>query len=106
MALGIINHLIFKYRKRNRCLPSKRPWNNYVHIWFGRVLFILALINTVLGLKAKQAPTSVYIVFGIWAGLLAAVFTWLFFMKEEEWREESTTEIVTELQQVEDTNKN
>jgi hypothetical protein len=46
-------------------------------------LYTLALINVGLGLRAKRAPVSVFIVFGIWLAFLVAVFTWLFWIKEE-----------------------
>jgi drug/metabolite transporter (DMT)-like permease len=95
VALGIGNHLLFRYRKKNNRLPSKRPWNNHLHIWLGRILFSLALVNVGLGLKAKRAPTSVFVVFAIWLTFLAAVFAWLIWLKEEE-QDKSTVEVSPE----------
>ncbi|KAI8984521.1 hypothetical protein BDF20DRAFT_999499 [Mycotypha africana] len=83
VALGIINHLIFRYRRAHNCLPSKRPWNNHVHIWFGKILLLLALINVPLGMRIKRPPMALYIVYAIWVGLLIIGFVYLACMRDE-----------------------
>ncbi|EPB89652.1 hypothetical protein HMPREF1544_03584 [Mucor circinelloides 1006PhL] len=83
VALGVVNHLVFRYRLKNNCLPAKRPWNNYVHIWFGSLLSVLALINIPLGMMIKRAPLSFFIVYAVWITILAGVYLYLTWMKEE-----------------------
>lgn len=83
VILGITNHCIFRYRLKNNCLPSSRPWNNRVHIWFGKILMVLALINIPLGMKVKRLGATVFILYAIWITLLAAMFIYLIWMKQE-----------------------
>lgn len=83
VLIGVINHGIFRYRLKNNCLPNSRPWNNYVHIWFGRALSLLALINIPLGMRIKKASLALYIVYGIWIALLGIMFLYLTWMKQE-----------------------
>ncbi|KAI8086930.1 uncharacterized protein B0P05DRAFT_532976 [Gilbertella persicaria] len=59
VMLGTVNHLLFRYRRKHHCLPPKRPWNNHVHIWLGRLLLFMALINIPLAMP-------LYILYGIW----------------------------------------
>ncbi|KAI8047935.1 hypothetical protein BDF21DRAFT_469258 [Thamnidium elegans] len=83
VAIGVINHCVFRYRLKNNCLPASRPWNNRVHIWLGRTLMVLALVNIPLGMKIKRFG---YIGFGLYAGwvtLLTIAFTGLVWMKQE-----------------------
>lgn len=83
MLIGVINHSIFRYRLKHNCLPNSRPWNNYVHIWFGRALSLLALLNIPLGMRIKKASLALYIVYGIWIALLGIMFLYLTWMKQE-----------------------
>ncbi|KAI9473713.1 MAG: hypothetical protein EXX96DRAFT_579061 [Benjaminiella poitrasii] len=84
VALGVINHLVFRYRLKHNCLPGKRPWNNHVHIWFGRILFLLAAINIPLGMRIKKVPLGMFIAYAIWMAILIIAFICLVWMKEEE----------------------
>lgn len=84
MLFGIVNHLVYRYRKKNNALPSSRPWNNHVHIWLGRVLLLTAAVNIPLGMKIKRAPIAAYILYALWLLGLVVLFTWLFWMKPQE----------------------
>lgn len=81
--IGVTNHLLFRYRLKNGCLPKSRPWNNYVHIWLGRILMTMALVNIPLGLKIKRVGLPVFIVYAIYIALLAIGFIYLTCMKQE-----------------------
>ena len=66
-ALGLIHHFVFRQHKL-------RPVSSFVHVWYGRALIILGIINGGLGLKladGSQAFLVAYIV-------IAAVFGGLY----------------------------
>ncbi|KAI8047412.1 uncharacterized protein B0P05DRAFT_560736 [Gilbertella persicaria] len=84
VMLGTVNHLLFRYRRKHHCLPPKRPWNNHVHIWLGRLLLFMALINIPLGMRIKKAAMPLYILYGIWLLVLAIAFLWLAFLSEKK----------------------
>lgn len=84
IAFGIANHCLYRYRKHKNILPESRPWNNLVHIWLGRVLLLLAIINIPLGMRIKRPPVTAYILYAIWLTVLAGAFTWLIWMKPKE----------------------
>ncbi|KAI9497070.1 hypothetical protein BDB00DRAFT_785164 [Zychaea mexicana] len=48
IGLGIVNHIIF--RIHGRAKGAKRPVQNAIHVWLGRLLGILAMINIPLGI--------------------------------------------------------
>ncbi|KAI7900703.1 uncharacterized protein BX663DRAFT_517334 [Cokeromyces recurvatus] len=84
VTLGVTNHLVFRYRLKNNCLPDKRPWNNHVHIWFGRGLLLLAAVNIPLGMRMKRVPLGMFIAYAIWMSILFITFICLIWMKEEK----------------------
>jgi hypothetical protein len=83
VMIGAINHFVFRYRLKNNCLPKSRPWNNYVHIWFGRILMTCALVNIPLGMKIMRVGLPWFIVYAVYIALLAIGFIVLAFMKQE-----------------------
>lgn len=52
-AVGFLNHR--QYRKTQ--IPSKY---NVYHIWFGRLLVLLAIMNGFLYVSSHSAPSSSY----------------------------------------------
>lgn len=84
IILGVVNHSVFRYRRKHNRLPAKRPWNNHVHIWLGRFLAIMALLNVSLGMRIRGASLVVYILFAIWATFLVVLFLYLTWIKTEK----------------------
>ncbi|CAO3626281.1 unnamed protein product [Cunninghamella echinulata] len=79
IILGIANHILFRIRRKRNTLPSSKPWHNHLHIWFGRIIFVLAIITIPLGIRIKRPPLGVYIAFAVWVSLLAITFLTLIF---------------------------
>ncbi|PHZ11506.1 Undecaprenyl diphosphate synthase [Rhizopus microsporus ATCC 52813] len=84
IILGVVNHSVFRYRRKHNRLPAKRPWNNHVHIWLGRFLATMALLNVSLGMRIRGASLVVYILFAIWATFLVVLFLYLAWIKTEK----------------------
>ncbi|KAI8060869.1 hypothetical protein BC940DRAFT_311058 [Gongronella butleri] len=70
ILLGLVNHVIFKRRQARNALPAAKPWHNSIHIWLGRVLPLLALVNIPLGMSIRNPAQAWYIGYGIWVGML------------------------------------
>lgn len=66
-VLGLLHHL--QYRKKGR----RTPWS-YGHIWFGRVLLILATIDGGLGLQLSANTTKGEIAYGVIVGVIFLVY--------------------------------
>lgn len=71
--LGIAHHKYFvKYRERGAI--------SYAHIWYGRILLTLAVVNGGLGLKLANAGQSAVVAYCIIAaicfGLYAIIKSW------------------------------
>lgn len=67
--LGILHHIGFKK-------TGRRSFISYVHLWLGRILITLGIINGGLGLKlAGNVGRGTYIAYGVVAG-----FFWLSWM--------------------------
>ncbi|CAO3609261.1 unnamed protein product [Cunninghamella blakesleeana] len=79
IILGIVNHIIFRIRFKKNKLPSSKPWHNKAHIWFGRTIFVLAIVTIPLGIRIKRPPIGVYIAYAIWVSLLTIAFITLIF---------------------------
>ncbi|KAI9772616.1 MAG: hypothetical protein M1839_002429 [Geoglossum umbratile] len=68
---GFIHHSLYKKLQ-------KRTFASYLHIWWGRIIFILALTNGVLGLKltdsdiGNQKPG--FIVYSIIVGIIGTIY--------------------------------
>lgn len=65
--LGYAHHLLF-VKKRSRTLVS------HVHIWYGRALFIMAMVNGGLGLKLAANTTGGEIAYGVVAGVVGVAY--------------------------------
>ncbi len=62
-ALGVLHHM--NYLKTNR-----RGLISYVHIWYGRILMALGVINGGLGLQLAGAGNGPVIAYGVVAGVV------------------------------------
>ncbi|CDS12859.1 hypothetical protein LRAMOSA05043 [Lichtheimia ramosa] len=73
ILLGVVNHIIF--RVRGRAKGAARPWHNSLHVWLGRVLQLLAVINIPIGFAMHRSGPAWFIVYGIWVfgGCIGAV---------------------------------
>jgi hypothetical protein len=65
--IGLIHHRKF-YR-----LKKRTAWS-YAHIWYGRVLIVLGIINGGLGLQLAGNSKTGMIVYATVAGLVGAVY--------------------------------
>ncbi|TVY31409.1 Cytochrome b561 and DOMON domain-containing protein, partial [Lachnellula subtilissima] len=65
--LGLAHH--FLYQKHSSRTPV-----SHIHIWYGRILMILAVINGGLGLQLAANTRSGEIVYGVLAGVMAVVY--------------------------------
>lgn len=74
-VLGTIHHRIYK-------IKGQRTWWAVVHVWLGRVVITLAIINGGLGLLMAANTRAGEIVYGIFAGLI-----WLGWMAVAVWSE-------------------
>jgi len=76
--LGIIHHIGFKKH-------GQRRGASYVHLWLGRVLITLGMINGGLGLQlAGNVRRRIYIAYGVVAGVIWLV--WMLTAIFGEWR--------------------
>ena len=50
------------------------PWLRRVHIWHGRILIILGIVNGGLGLQLADNTTSGEIAYGVVAGVIFVVY--------------------------------
>lgn len=66
--LGILHHIFFKKQ-------SKRTFWSYAHIWLGRIVVTLGIINGGLGLMLADNTRSGEIAYGVVAGII-----WLIWM--------------------------
>jgi hypothetical protein len=64
---GVLHHRMYKK-------VHKRTMLSYGHVWTGRVAIILGMINGGAGLQLADAETSRRIVYGVFAGLMGAVY--------------------------------
>lgn len=65
--LGYVHHMMFK-KHHSRTAVS------HVHIWYGRILFILGIVNGGLGLQLASNTTGGEIAYGVVAGIMAVVY--------------------------------
>lgn len=74
--LGLAHH--FMYRKHQSRTPV-----SHIHIWYGRILMLLAVINGGLGLKLAGNTKSGEIVYGVLAGVMGVVYIAVVVMKRK-----------------------
>jgi hypothetical protein len=65
--LGWIHHMQFK-RKQRRTIFS------HIHIWYGRALMILGIINGGMGLRENDASQTFKIVYAVVAGVFGGLY--------------------------------
>ncbi|TVY19964.1 Cytochrome b561 and DOMON domain-containing protein, partial [Lachnellula arida] len=65
--LGLAHHLL--YQKSQSRTPV-----SHIHIWYGRILMLLAVINGGLGLQLAGNTRNGEIVYGVLAGVVAVVY--------------------------------
>ncbi|TAQ83604.1 hypothetical protein B7494_g8072 [Chlorociboria aeruginascens] len=68
---GILHHSSYKK-------VQKRGIFSYMHIWYGRILIILAVINGGLGLKLAANTTHGEIAYGVVAGVMFLIYLAVF----------------------------
>ena len=79
-VFGFLHHAHFK-RHQRRGLVS------YVHIFYGRSLMLLGIINGGLGLKLARAPRSAITTYTIIAGLFGLLYALIAMIMEcRRWR--------------------
>ncbi|KAI9320054.1 hypothetical protein BX666DRAFT_2025074 [Dichotomocladium elegans] len=86
IVLGMVNHTIFLKRGRGKDEP--RPWHNSLHIWLGRILLVLALVNIPLGMAMHRSGTSWFVTYTIWValGCVGSVLLFRMAMRAKEQR--------------------
>jgi len=72
--LGLLQHL--HYRR-----SLDRSAYGYAHIWYGRVLMILAVVNGGLGLQLADNSTGGTIAYGVVAGIVGVVYIGTIFLE-------------------------
>ncbi len=79
-VLGYVQHRIYVRRKEQR----GTGWG-IVHVWYGRVLILLAVINGGLGLQLSGNTVAGEIAYGVVAGVMGvlylAVLGWIYLRK-------------------------
>jgi len=66
-ALGIIHHKLFKHYQR-------RTFWSYAHIWLGRTVITLGIINGGLGFLLANNTRSGPIAYGVIAGIMWLIY--------------------------------
>jgi hypothetical protein len=66
--MGFFHHYLFKK-------TGGRTPVSYIHIWYGRIIMILAVINGGLGLKLANNTKGGEIAYGVVAGVVALLYT-------------------------------
>ena len=64
---GLAHHILFKKQ-------GKRTAVSYIHIWWGRIVGILAIINGGLGLQLAANTKGGEIAYGVVAGLVGLLY--------------------------------
>ncbi|KAF9768066.1 hypothetical protein IL306_014674 [Fusarium sp. DS 682] len=65
--LGYMHHLYFVSHR-------KRGIVSHVHIWFGRALIIIGIVNGGLGLKLANSSTGYIIAYSVTAGIVSILY--------------------------------
>ncbi|KAI9820422.1 MAG: hypothetical protein M1832_003755 [Thelocarpon impressellum] len=67
LVLGAVQHSLFQRRKKKSAL-------SHVHVWFGRILLVLGIINGGLGLQLANNSRNGEIAYGVVAGVVGVVY--------------------------------
>lgn len=65
--LGIVHHSQFKK-------TGKRGIFSHIHVWYGRALMLLGIINGGLGLRLAKGPKSWIIAYSVIAGVVSLLY--------------------------------
>lgn len=65
---GFAHHRYFKSHGRRGVI-------SHVHIWYGRILMLVGIVNGGLGLKLASSPTGYVVAYSVIAGIAALVYT-------------------------------
>ncbi|KAF2250689.1 hypothetical protein BU26DRAFT_385212, partial [Trematosphaeria pertusa] len=81
IILGIVVTILFLLQPvigwlhhRHFAAKGTKNYKRHVHVWLGRILLVLGVINGGTGLKLSDNTTAGGIVYGIIAGLMALVY--------------------------------
>lgn len=76
-VLGQMHHTMF-------LKTGARSFWSYGHIWFGRLVIILGVVNGGIGLgpDLADAPSGWVIAYAVIAGLMAVLYTLFYMLKE------------------------
>jgi len=74
--IGLLHH--YNYKKTN-----SRSQISYVHIWLGRIVIILAMVNGGLGLKLANNSKNGEIAYGVVAGAVGVLYTAFVLLKRK-----------------------
>lgn len=67
VALGWMHHRNYvKYQRRN--------WVSYCHIWYGRALIIVGIINGGIGFRVSRAPMAQIVAYSVVAAVVFALY--------------------------------
>jgi hypothetical protein len=73
-----------------------RGFISHVHIWYGRILIVIGIVNGGLGLDLSAPPNRFYIAYSVVAGVIGAAYLAVIVWKELRGaRKPRTTEKVT-----------
>jgi len=75
-VFGVVHHLMYR-KSGNRNLVS------HFHIWYGRVIMALAIINGGLGLKLAANSKNGEIAYGVIAGVVGVVYIAAFALRRK-----------------------
>lgn len=67
VALGWMHH-------RNYVKYQRRSWVSYCHIWYGRALIIIAIINGGIGLRVSRATMAQILAYSVVATIVFALY--------------------------------
>ncbi|KAJ4146859.1 hypothetical protein LMH87_001418 [Akanthomyces muscarius] len=67
VALGWMHH-------RNYVKYQRRSWVSYCHIWYGRALIIVGIINGGIGFRVSRAPMAQIVAYSVVAAVVFALY--------------------------------
>lgn len=63
---SVLGHLHHRYFKKH----ARRGYWSHGHLWLGRTVITIGIVNGGLGLKLANKSTGVYIAYGVVAGIV------------------------------------
>ncbi|KAH7070323.1 hypothetical protein BKA63DRAFT_568715 [Paraphoma chrysanthemicola] len=77
---------------------GKKDFKSPLHVWGGRILLLLALANGITGLQLSKEKKSVYIVYGVIAGVCVVVYAGMLWLRKHALAT-NVEELETEMQE-------